>query len=98
MGTRYIRLTDGTVYHYSDRLAKRRDATVVDEDAARAYFEKLGIKNALTEKAKAAKKAAPKKATAKKAEPKPDPDPEPVAEDKPVLEVSDEVKALLDDG
>ncbi len=47
---RYIRLDDGTLYHYTDLLATRRDASIVDEYTAAQYMRAQGVDNELTQK------------------------------------------------
>jgi ABC-type amino acid transport substrate-binding protein len=47
---RYIRLTDGSIYGYTDLLATRRDATIVDEYTAAQYMRAQGLDNDLTRK------------------------------------------------
>tara|TARA_R110000772_G_scaffold235182_3_gene346791 strand:- start:7910 stop:8227 length:318 start_codon:yes stop_codon:yes gene_type:complete len=45
---KFLRVKSGAVYHYSDRLAKRSDAIVVDGHAAAAYFRSIGSVNKIT--------------------------------------------------
>lgn len=47
---RFIRLSDGTIYGYSELLAKRKDAMIVDGYTAAMWFKNQGIENEVTEK------------------------------------------------
>lgn len=47
---RFLRVKSGAVYRYSEALAKRRDALLVDGHAAADYYRSIGVKNDITEK------------------------------------------------
>lgn len=93
---KYIRVKSGAIYGYCDVLAARSDAVVVGKKEYDEYMkEQLG---GIT-----AGKRGKNTGRRTKSEPKPEPKSEaqPVVEDavqdkKPELEVSDEVKGLLD--
>jgi len=46
--TRFIRLSDGTIYGYTSLLAKRKDATIVDGYTAAQWFKSQGVENEVT--------------------------------------------------
>lgn len=45
---RYIRLKDGDIYGYTEILARRKDAVIVDAYAAAQGFRAMGVSNELT--------------------------------------------------
>ena len=47
---KFIRVSNGVVYRYSEKLMKRRDALVVDGQAAADYFRSIGVENDITKK------------------------------------------------
>ena len=47
---RFIRVCNGAVYRYSDKLMKRKDASVISGQAAADYFRSQGADNDITRK------------------------------------------------
>lgn len=84
---RFLRLKSGAVYHYTDTLAKRKDAIVIDGPAAAEYFRGINSENAITKKypardidAGVPKRKAPASRGKKRSESQPAPDPQPAPE------------------
>ena len=46
---RFIKLKSGACYPYSERLAKRKDAQIVDGYTAARYFRNMGVTSRITE-------------------------------------------------
>lgn len=47
---RFLRVKSGAVYRYSEQLAERKDAIVVDGHTAAEYFRSIGAENDITKK------------------------------------------------
>ena len=46
---RFLKMKSGAVYRYTEALAKRKDAMLVDGFAAAEYYRKLGVENDITQ-------------------------------------------------
>lgn len=47
---RFVRLADGTIYGYSEMLARKKGASVVDGYVAATYFRSVGVENDITKR------------------------------------------------